>query len=135
MSAAFLRTDAHALRDLDELDLVAREHAPVLVEARPVGVGAPHDDPSPLGERVGDRPEVEDRQMQLLPRADREVLVVEEECDAFFVRAVPSGPTLRGCAVVLGNRLPAEIARLERPTVPRRYAASFCSTRSPWEST
>ena len=50
---------AHALGDLDELDVVAGEHAPVVLEAGPVGVGPPHDDPAPLGERVGDGPEVE----------------------------------------------------------------------------
>ena len=75
----------HPLRDLDQLDVVAGQHAPVFVEPRPVGVGPPHDDPSPLGERVGNRPKVEHVQMKLFPRADREVLVVEEQCDPLFV--------------------------------------------------
>ncbi len=78
---------SHTLRDLDELDVVAGEHAPVLVEARPVGVRAPDHHPSPLGERIGNGPEVELLQMELLLGADREVLVVEEQCDAFFVVA------------------------------------------------
>ena len=52
---------AHPLGDLDELDLVAGEHAAVVVEVRPVGVGPADDHASPLRERVGDRPEVEAR--------------------------------------------------------------------------
>ncbi len=87
MSAAFLRTDPHPLRDLDQLDVVARQHAPVFVEARPVGVGAADDDPPPFRQRIGDGAEVELAQVELFPRADREVLVVEEQCDAFFVVA------------------------------------------------
>ena len=76
---------AHLLRDLDQLDVVARQLATILAEARPVGIGTAHDDPAPFGERVGDGPEVERRAAHLLPRADREVLVVEEQRDAFFV--------------------------------------------------
>ena len=64
---------------------MAREHAPVLVEVRPVGVGAPYDHSATLGERVGDGSQVEERVAEGLPRADRKVLVVEEECDAFVV--------------------------------------------------
>ena len=59
--------------------------APVLVEARPVGVGAPHDDPAPFGERVGDRAGSRARRRRALARADGEVLVVEEQRDAFVV--------------------------------------------------
>jgi hypothetical protein len=79
-----LADHAHALGDLDELDLVAGEHAPVLLEVRPVGVGAPDDDPPSLGKRVGDRPEVE-RTAESITGADREVLVVEEERNSFVV--------------------------------------------------
>ena len=38
---------------------MAREHAPVVVERRPVGIGAADDDPPTLREGVGDRAEVE----------------------------------------------------------------------------
>ena len=50
---------AHALRDLDQLDVMARQLAAILGEPRPVGVRAAHDDPAALGERIGDRAEVE----------------------------------------------------------------------------
>ena len=76
---------SHPLRDLDQLDVVAGEHTSVFVETRPVGVRAADDDPTAFGERVGDRPEVEHAQLKLFPRADREVLVVEEQCDPLFV--------------------------------------------------
>ena len=75
---------AHALGHLDELDLVAGEHPPVFLEVRPVGVGPAHDDAAPLGEGVGDGPEVE-RAAQRVARADGEVLVVEKERDTFVV--------------------------------------------------
>ena len=80
-----LADHAHALRDLDELDVVARELAPILREARPVGVGAAYDDPAPFGERVGDRAKVERARAARFPRADGEVLVVQEQRDAFLV--------------------------------------------------
>ncbi len=101
---------AHALRDLDQLHVVAREHAPVFVEAGPVGVGPADHHPPPFRQRIGDRAEVELAQVELFPRPDREVLVVEEQCDAFFFvvqavatisatarrrRRVKSGPATR----------------------------------------
>src|SRR5262249_7373732 len=76
---------AHALRDLDQLDLVAGQHPPVVGEAGPVGVGPAHDDPPALGEGVGDGSEVEDAATERLTGADREVLVVEEQRDALVV--------------------------------------------------
>ncbi len=81
---------AHPLRDLDQLDVMAGEHAPVLVETRPVRVRPANDDASPLGERIGYGPEVELLQVELLLGADREILVVEEQGDAFFVVAQAS---------------------------------------------
>ncbi len=84
MSAAFLRTTPIRCGHLDELDLVAGEHAPVFLEVRPVGVGPPHDHAAPFGEGIGDGSEVE-RTAGEIPRSDREVLVVEEQCDAFVV--------------------------------------------------
>ncbi len=74
----------HSLRHLDELDLMAREHAPVFLEVRPIGVRAPDHHSTPFRERVGDGPEVE-RAPELFTRSDGEVLVVEEERDAFVV--------------------------------------------------
>ena len=63
---------------------MAGEHAPVFLEVRPVGVGPPHDHAAPFGEGIGDGSEVE-RTAGEIPRSDREVLVVEEQCDAFVV--------------------------------------------------
>ena len=37
-----------------------------------------------LGERVEHRPQVELQAVQVVPRSDREVLVVQEQGDAFF---------------------------------------------------
>ena len=76
---------AHPLRDLDQLDLMAGEQPPVVVERRPVGVGPPDHHPPALGEGVGDGPEVERRHAEPLARADGEVLVVEEQGDPFVV--------------------------------------------------
>ena len=84
MSAAFLRDRAHPLRDLDQLDVTAREHAAVLIEVRPVGVGLAGDHPSSLGQGVQHRPKVELHAVQALPCADGQVLVVQEQGDAFF---------------------------------------------------
>ena len=41
-----LANHPHLLRDLDELDVVSRELATRVIEHRPVGVRAAHDDPA-----------------------------------------------------------------------------------------
>ena len=76
---------AHPLGDLDQLDVAAREHPAVLIEVRPVGVGLASDHPSALGQGVQHGPEVELHAVQALPRADGQVLVVQEQGDAFFL--------------------------------------------------
>jgi hypothetical protein len=94
---------AHALRDLDELDLVPGELAAVVGEARPVGVRAPYDDPTAFRERVGDRSEVEVGPAERFARADGEVLVVEEQRDAFVVGG-HAAPCSRGRILSLPHR-------------------------------
>ena len=73
------------LRDLDQLDLGAGEQPAVLVEVRPVRVRPPRHHPPALGQRVGDRAEVERGHAEAVARPDREVLVVEEQRDALVV--------------------------------------------------
>ena len=85
MSAAFLRDRTHPLRDLDQLDVAAREHPAVLIEVRPVRVGLAGDHPSALGQGVQHGPQVELHAVQALPRTDGQVLVVQEQGDAFFL--------------------------------------------------
>ena len=58
---------------------------PVVVEAGPVGVRTPYDDTAAGGECIGDRPEVEWSAAERFARADREVLVVEEQRDALLL--------------------------------------------------
>ena len=72
-----------ALRDLDQLDVRIHHAAPVLTEEVPVGVGASNDQASPLGERVGQRLRVEAQADAA--RADRDVLVVDEDREPFLV--------------------------------------------------
>jgi hypothetical protein len=74
----------HPLGDLDQLDVVAGEHAPVLVEHRPVGVGLADHHPAPFGQGVGDRLEIEGVPSGF-SGSDRQVLVVQEQGDAFVI--------------------------------------------------
>jgi hypothetical protein len=76
---------ADPLRDLDQLDLCPGQQPAVLVEAGPVRVGPPRHHPAPLGQRVGDRTEVERHDAQPVPGSDCEILVVEKQRDAFIV--------------------------------------------------
>ncbi len=80
-----LARGAHALRYVDELDVRSGEHPAVLVEVRPVGVRPTHHHPPPLGERVGDRPQVERHAAEVVARTERQVLVVKEQGDALFL--------------------------------------------------
>src|SRR5699024_10363884 len=75
---------AHTLRHLDRLDLVPGERPAVFVEVGPVRVGPARHHPAPHGERIGDRSEVERHPTEVLPRPQREVLVVEEHGHALF---------------------------------------------------
>ena len=59
-----------------QLDLIIGEHLSVLLERRPVGVGAADNNPPSFGERIGDRLEVE-LHAQVVPGADGKVLVVD----------------------------------------------------------
>ena len=85
MSAAFLREPPSPLRDLDQLDLRAGEQAAVVGEEGPVRVGAPGQHASAFGQRVCDQPELERRHTQPVAGPDGQVLVVEEQRDAFVV--------------------------------------------------
>src|SRR5690606_17268506 len=76
---------AHPLGHLDELDVRAGQHPPVLVEVGPVGIRPPHHHAAPLGEGVADGPQVEEHAAEVLPRPEGEVLVVQEECDPVLV--------------------------------------------------
>ncbi len=95
--ARVLARGAHALRDLDQLDLPAREHAAVLVEGRPVRVRLAGDHPAALGERIEHRLEIERQAAEGVPRPDGQVLVVQEERDPFLVGV--HGATLVGTRV------------------------------------
>jgi hypothetical protein len=98
-----LARGAHPLRDLDELDLRAGQQPAVLVEVGPVGVGAADHDPPALGQRVGDRTEVERRDAEPVAGPDRQVLVVEEQRDALVV-AGHRNPPIVGVGADPGRR-------------------------------
>ena len=72
-----LANGTHPLRDLDQFHVIAREHAPVLVEHPPVGIRLSRDHPAALGECIGNWFEVEGRPIQGVTGTDRQVLVVE----------------------------------------------------------
>ena len=87
------------MRHLDQLDVRAGQHPAVLVEERPVGISPTDHHPAAFGEGVGDRPEVEGHPAQVVPRAQRQVLVVKEQGDAFFlIHAGQRTPARRPCA-------------------------------------
>ena len=90
---------AHPLRDLDQLDLAPGEHPPVLVEVRPVRVSLARDHPAPFGEGVEHRTQIELR-ADVVASADRQVFVIQEERDSFFVgihpASLPCGPGRAG---------------------------------------
>src|SRR6266542_3055592 len=74
---------AGALRDVDQLAVVLDQRASIVGEQRPVRVRAAGDHAAALGERFHDRPDVEGPAD--LARTEHEVLVVDEQCDAFLV--------------------------------------------------
>ena len=85
MSAAFLR-EPPSRCGISMSSTWARAMQPsVLVERRPVGVRPARHHPAALGQRVGDRAEVERAHPEAVAGADREVLVVEEQRDALVV--------------------------------------------------
>src|SRR5699024_4002805 len=75
---------AHPLGHLGQFHLVAGQRTAVLVEVGPVGIGAAHHHASADGERIGDGTEVEGHPAQVLPRPQREVLVVDEYGQTIF---------------------------------------------------
>ena len=79
-----LARGAHPLRDLDQLDVMTGQGAPVLVEVGPVRVGLACDHPPAFGEGVQHRSKIELHAPQVVAGADRQVLVVQEQGDPFF---------------------------------------------------
>ena len=82
--------------DLDQLDLVAGQVPAVIVEARPVGIGPPIDDPAAFGHGPSDRSEVETGDAEVLTGTDGEVLVVDEDRYAFLVLVCSHADSITG---------------------------------------
>ena len=82
-----LASRSHPLGDLDELNVVAGETLAVVAEERPIRIRLPGDYPAAIGERVGNGFQVELESVEVVPRSDRQVLVVQEKCNPFFFRS------------------------------------------------
>ena len=74
----------HPLRDFDELDMMVGKPLTVIAEVGPIRIGLAGNHPAPLSQGVGNGFEVELKSTEVVPRPDRQVLVVEEKRDPFF---------------------------------------------------
>ena len=102
------------MRYLYQLDMGPGQGPAILVEVRPVGVRPPCHHPPALGERIGDRTEVE-RPTELVARSEREILVVEEQRDPLFLIHTAEGTLTSRINVGQVSSLPIVFAHPRPP--------------------
>lgn len=113
--------------------MFGREHAPVIIEGGPVGVGPADHHTATVGEGIGDRAQIETGAPQVLSGSDREVLIVEKEGDAFFISGHhwSLADAARYAAVRGGVAQPAEARRLKRRSCGFKSHRPHCSGAQP----